>query len=136
MIDDYAHHPTEIAAAISAVRDSYPGRRLVVVFQPHRYTRTAVFYREIASALEEADLALLLPIYAAGEIEQKITSEAIVDRMKADGFSSIFCDDEEDALLKLNTLLGEDDILMTLGACNVSHLGEVYLKKCSQLPPK
>jgi UDP-N-acetylmuramate--alanine ligase len=136
VIDDYAHHPTEITASISAVRDSYPGRRLVVVFQPHRYTRTAAFYREIASALEEADLSLLLPIYAAGEIPQKITSEAIVDMMKADGYSSIFCNDEEDALSKLNALLGKDDILMTLGAGNVSHLGEVYLKKFPQLPPQ
>jgi UDP-N-acetylmuramate--alanine ligase len=136
VIDDYAHHPTEIAASISAIRDAYPGHRLVVVFQPHRYTRTAVFYREIASALEEADLALLLPIYAAGENSQKITSEAIVGMMKADGYLSIFCSDEEDALLKLDTLLNKDDILMTLGAGDVSHLGESYLKKISQLPPK
>ncbi|MDR2180929.1 MAG: UDP-N-acetylmuramate--L-alanine ligase [Synergistaceae bacterium] len=129
VIDDYAHHPTEIAASISAVRDTYPGHRLVVVFQPHRYTRTAVFYREIASALEAADLALLLPIYAAGEISQKITSEAIVDTIVADGYRSIFCNDEEDALSKLNALLSSGDILVTMGAGDVSHLGEVYLNR-------
>jgi UDP-N-acetylmuramate--alanine ligase len=136
VIDDYAHHPTEITASISAMRNAYPDRRLVVVFQPHRHTRTAVFYREIASALGEADLTLLLPVYAAGEISQKITSETIVDVMNADGHPSIFCTDEDDALSKLDALLGKDDVLMTLGAGNVSHLGEVYLNEFSQLPSK
>jgi UDP-N-acetylmuramate-alanine ligase len=77
---------------------------------------------------------LLLPIYAAGEISQKITSEAIADVMNADGHRSIFCSDEDDALSKLDALLGKNDILMTLGAGNVSHLGEVYLNKFSRLP--
>jgi UDP-N-acetylmuramate--alanine ligase len=136
VIDDYAHHPTEITASLSAMRDAYPGRRLVAIFQPHRYTRTSAFYREIASALEAADIALLLPIYAAGESSQEITSEDIFNIMHADGHRSIFCSDENDALARLDSLLGKDDVLITLGAGNVSQLGEAYLKRVSQLPQK
>ena len=133
VIDDYAHHPTEITASLSAVRDVYPGQRLVAVFQPHRYTRTSAFYREIASALEEADIALLLPIYAAGEPSQEITSEAIFNLMDMDGHYSIFCNNEDDALSKLDSLLTRDDILITLGAGSIAHLGEAYLKRARTL---
>jgi UDP-N-acetylmuramate--alanine ligase len=136
VIDDYAHHPTEIMASLSAMRDVYPGQRLVAVFQPHRYTRTSAFYREIAFALEAADAALLLPIYAAGENSQEITSEAIFDIMNADGHPSVFCRDEDDALSKLDSLLGRGDILITLGAGSIAHLGETYLKRGSRLPQR
>jgi UDP-N-acetylmuramate--alanine ligase len=136
VIDDYAHHPTEIAASLSAMRDVYPGRRLVAVFQPHRYTRTSAFYREIASALEEADVTLLLPVYAAGEISQEFTSETIFQVMNVNGHRSLFCHDEDDALLKLDSLLRKNDILITLGAGSITHLGEAYLKRVPQLPQK
>jgi UDP-N-acetylmuramate--alanine ligase len=128
VIDDYGHHPAEIAASLAAVRDIYPGRRLVVVFQPHRYTRTCAFYREFASALEGADMTLLLPIYSAGEAPQEITSSAISDVMNADGYPAFLCTDENDALTKLNSSLRKGDVLVTLGAGNVFKLGEAYLK--------
>lgn len=67
IIDDYAHHPTEVAASLSAVRGRHPGRRVVVVFQPHLYSRTRAFAAEFAEALRRADLALVLPIYPARE---------------------------------------------------------------------
>jgi UDP-N-acetylmuramate--alanine ligase len=128
VIDDYGHHPAEIAASLSALRDVYPGRRLVVVFQPHRYTRTRAFYREFASALEGADMTLLLPIYSAGEAPREITSSAISDVMSADGYSVFLCADENDALAKLRSSLRKGDVLLTLGAGNVCNLGEAYLK--------
>jgi UDP-N-acetylmuramate--alanine ligase len=131
VIDDYGHHPAEIAASLSAVRDIYPGRRLVVVFQPHRYTRTCAFYREFASALEGADMTLLLPIYSAGETPQGITSSAIFEVMNADGYAASLCADENDALEKLNSFLRRGDVLVTLGAGNVFQLGEAYLESSS-----
>ncbi|MBL8087572.1 MAG: D-alanine--D-alanine ligase [Chthonomonas sp.] len=67
IIDDYAHHPTEIVASIQALRDRYPGRRLVIVFQPHLYSRTAEFLNEFASALSLADFVLITDIYRARE---------------------------------------------------------------------
>ena len=66
-MDDYAHHPNELRAAIGSLREMFPGRRLTVVFQPHLYTRTRDFCEEFASALSLADRVLLLPIYPARE---------------------------------------------------------------------
>jgi UDP-N-acetylmuramate--alanine ligase len=79
--DDYAHHPTEIAATLQAVRELAPGRRVGVVFQPHLYSRTAHFAQGFAQALSKADLALVAPVYPARETpEQGLPSQAILDR--------------------------------------------------------
>jgi UDP-N-acetylmuramate--alanine ligase len=130
VVDDYGHHPTEIAASLAAMRDIYPGpRRLVVVFQPHRYTRTRAFYRQIASALGGGDLVFLLPVYSAGEPPEDITSANISDIMKLDGREAVLCDGHEDALAKLDSALRSGDVLMTLGAGDVTRLGEAYLKR-------
>lgn len=129
VIDDYGHHPTEIVASLAAMRDIYPKRRLVVVFQPHRYTRTRVFYRQIASALMGGDLVFLLPVYSAGEPSEGITSADISDIMNMNGYNAVLCDDQEDALVKLDSVLRSGDVLMTLGAGNVTMLGKAYLKR-------
>jgi len=130
VIDDYGHHPTEIAASMAALRDVYPNRRLVVVFQPHRYSRTRAFYREIASALKGSEAAFLLPIYPAGEpYEDDISSASISGIMNLDGHDAVLCDDHEDALSKLDSALRPGDVLVTLGAGNVTKLGEAYLKR-------
>ncbi|MDR1048293.1 MAG: UDP-N-acetylmuramate--L-alanine ligase, partial [Synergistaceae bacterium] len=128
VIGDYAHHPREISATLSALRDIYPERRLVVVFQPHRYTRTGVFYREIASALGGADAVLLLPIYAAGEEPSGVTSASIADAMSSEGHfygpAPVLCGGEEDARSHLEALLREGDVLALLGAGDIVRLGE------------
>jgi len=130
VIDDYGHHPTEIAASLGAMRDVYPNRRLVVVFQPHRYTRTRAFYRQIASALKGSDIAFLLPIYSAGEpYDDDISSASISGIMNRDGHEAVLCDDHEDALSKLDSALRPGDVLITLGAGNVTKLSEAYLKR-------
>ena len=67
LVDDYGHHPAEIAATMAAARNAFPGRRLVLVFQPHRYTRTAQFKADFARVLAGADEVYLLDVYAAGE---------------------------------------------------------------------
>jgi UDP-N-acetylmuramate--alanine ligase len=78
VVDDYAHHPTEVRASIRAIRSRYPDRRVIVVFQPHLYTRTEAFAREFAAALSEPDETLLLPIYPAREAPiPGVTSELI-----------------------------------------------------------
>jgi UDP-N-acetylmuramate--alanine ligase len=131
VIDDYAHHPAEIRASLSAIRDIYPGRRLVAVFQPHRYTRTAAFYAQIASALSGADVVLLLPVYSAGEEALPgVTSAAIFDAMNAPSRSAL-CRDEEEAFSQLDSLLDsllcDGDVLVTLGAGSVTYLGSTYI---------
>ena len=81
-MDDYAHHPRELAAAITSVKKMFPGRRLTALFQPHLYTRTRDFYREFAEALSQADEVLLLPIYPAREEPiEGIASEIIAERV-------------------------------------------------------
>jgi UDP-N-acetylmuramate--alanine ligase len=67
VVDDYAHHPTEISATLAAAREMYPGRELIAVFQPHRYTRTAAFLSEFSHALAQADRVIVAEVYAAGE---------------------------------------------------------------------
>src|SRR6202008_3952581 len=80
VVDDYAHHPTEIRATIAAARRGYPGRRLVALFQPHLYSRTRDFANEFAEALSLADVPLLAPIYAAREQPiDGITASVIAD---------------------------------------------------------
>jgi UDP-N-acetylmuramate--alanine ligase len=112
------------------MRDVYPNRRLVVVFQPHRYTRTRAFYRQIASALKGGDVIFLLPIYSAGEpSEDGISSAVISDIMNSDGYDATLCGDHEDALANLDSALRPGDVLITLGAGNVTRLGEAYLRR-------
>ena len=129
VIDDYAHHPAEIEATLHALRGMYPDKRLVVVFQPHRYTRTGVFYRQLASALGMADKVLLLPVYPAGETpEEGKTSEAVFDAMKGKEGRCILLGDIDGALAELEKTLRPGDVLATLGAGNVSAVGPAYLR--------
>ena len=67
LVDDYGHHPTEIAATLAAARSGWPDRRVVLVFQPHRYTRTRDLMDDFATVLSDADVAIVLDVYAAGE---------------------------------------------------------------------
>ncbi len=130
VLDDYAHHPTEMGATLSAVRNIYPGRRLVLAFQPHRYTRTAAFAGELAQALTKADLVLLLPVYAASESAVPGgTSEAVAEKVRDAGGNCALCSDEDDALRTLRGLVREGDIFMTMGAGNIVHLGERFLNE-------
>src|SRR5262249_43020131 len=84
IVDDYAHHPTEIRATLTAARAGYPGRRVVALFQPHLYSRTIDFAKEFAEALRVADVPLVAPIYAARErpvdgVSARIISDAAPD---------------------------------------------------------
>ena len=114
-IDDYAHHPAEIAAAVSSIRDIFPDRRLTAVFQPHLYTRTRDFAADFAAALDKADRLILLDIYPAREEPiPGITSDIIFDRVRNAG--KILISKEE----LMDTLEKEDiDILATFGAGNI-----------------
>ena len=114
-IDDYAHHPKEIAAAVSSIRDMFPGRRITAIFQPHLYTRTRDFADEFAEALSHVDKLILLDIYPAREEPiPGITSEIIFDRTAA----------PEKVLLRKEELMDclekePVDVLITFGAGNI-----------------
>lgn len=119
-IDDYAHHPKELATAISSMRDIFPGRRLTAIFQPHLYTRTRDFAEGFAEALSKVDKLILLDIYPAREEPiPGVTSEIIYDKVTA----------PEKVLLKKEELMGylekePVDVLVTFGAGNIDRFIE------------
>jgi len=121
MIDDYGHHPREVAAAIAAIRDGWQGRRLVVVFQPHRYTRTQELFDDFSKELSEADVLLMLDVYAAGETpiagaDSRALCRAIRTRNQVD---PIFIENNDELERVLSGLLQQGDVLLTLGAGDV-----------------
>ncbi len=128
--DDYGHHPTEVQATLSAAKENMKylrkGARLFVVFQPHRYTRTADLMDEFAGSFVGADSLVLLDIYPAGEKPiQGITSELLAEKMKQKGQKNISCFSRgEEALDYLAGQLQEGDLLLTLGAGDVWKIGE------------
>lgn len=118
VIDDYAHHPNELAASISSVRELYSGRKVTVMFQPHLYTRTRDFAPDFAKALSQADEVILLPIYPARELPiEGVTSEIILKDVKCEK-KSIY---SKENLIKSIHLLNFD-ILLVLGAGDIVNL--------------
>jgi UDP-N-acetylmuramate--alanine ligase len=113
-MDDYAHHPEELEAAITSVRRMFPTRPLTAIFQPHLYPRTRDLYEEFAAALSHADEAILVPIYPARELPiEGITSEIIADRVSV---PCTICEREN-----LAAYLNEHktDVVVTFGAGNI-----------------
>lgn len=130
IVDDYAHHPTEIRATIAAARTAYPGRRLVVAFQPHLFTRTRDFSADFGSALAGADVVLLADIYAAREDPLPgVTVALVVDAVKHAGGSVAWVgarDGLADALAA-NTRAG--DVVLTVGAGDITKTGPELLAR-------
>jgi len=128
VVDDYGHHPTEIMATLSAARSS-SDRRIVAVFQPHRYTRAQALGEEFALAFNNADVVIVLPIYAAGEDPiAGVTAIDLADRIKKHGHRDVtFAPDFPAALRILRERLQAADLLLTLGAGDVWKIGEQWL---------
>jgi UDP-N-acetylmuramate--alanine ligase len=129
VVDDYGHHPTEIIATLSAARHACD-RRIVAVFQPHRYTRTRVLAGDFSRAFDRADVVLVLPVYAAGEEPiPGVTAESLVVQMKQSGHRDVtYASDFTDVLRILESKLRDGDLLLTLGAGDVWKVGEEFLR--------
>jgi len=129
MVDDYGHHPTEIKVTLEAARQCWPGRRLVVVFQPHRYSRTAALFEDFTRSFYQADSLVVLPIYPAGEAPiERINGRALYDGIRLHGHKDVvFQDGHEAAISYLKGILREGDVLLTLGAGDVWQVGERLL---------
>ncbi|MEK2646590.1 UDP-N-acetylmuramate--L-alanine ligase [Bdellovibrio sp. BCCA] len=120
--DDYGHHPTEVRAVLQAFREKYPKQRLVVFFQPHRYSRTQHCWHDFTTAFKEADEVLLTDIYAAGEAPiPGVSSEKLAQEMKHERAQYFLRDDK--ATQKVLGLLKEGDVFVTLGAGDGWKLG-------------
>lgn len=126
IMDDYAHHPSEIKATLKALRSIYPERRLVVLYQPHRFSRTAMFAGDIANALTLADEVYLLPVYSAGEKELSHSSSDEIIKLSENRIIPVTFDDVLETL-KLN--LKPDDLFLTMGAGDVYMIGEKILSE-------
>ena len=131
LVDDYGHHPTEVAATISAVRDGWPERRLVMVYQPHRYTRTRDLYEDFVDVLSGVDQLVLLEVYSAGEdliqgadsrhLSRSIRNRGLVDPIFVEGIEGV------PAVIK--DIIKPGDILITQGAGNVGVLAKELAKR-------
>ena len=129
VVDDYGHHPTEIVATLKAARHAC-NRRIVTVFQPHRYTRIQALEADFAQAFHDADLVLITPIYAAGEKPiAGVSAEKLVERIREWGHQdALFAPDFDSAARILAKRLRNGDLLLTLGAGDVWKVGEEFLK--------
>src|SRR5881394_501037 len=130
LVDDYGHHPTEIKATLSAARIGAPNRRIVVLFQPHRYTRTADLMDEFASAFNNADVLLVSDIYAASETPiEGINAEVLTGRIKSYGHKNAeYIGALEGAAESLRSKVREGDLVITLGAGSVHRSGDQLLE--------
>ncbi|WP_371830520.1 UDP-N-acetylmuramate--L-alanine ligase [Candidatus Entotheonella palauensis] len=128
VVDDYGHHPEEIRQTLRAAKAVWPNARLVVVFQPHRYTRTQALQDDFHTAFYEADTLLLLDIYAASETPiPGVSSEGLYAGIKAHGHRRVFYMPEPDEVLSfLRDDLSAGDVLMTLGAGDVWKLAHAF----------
>ena len=127
IIDDYAHHPTEIRATLTAAQN-YPHKRLVLVFQPHTYSRTKAFLDDFADVLSLADVIVLADIFAAREQNTYgVSSKDILSRLKEKGKNAYYFPSFEEIEKFLLKNCVPDDLLITMGAGNVVEIGEALL---------
>ncbi|HKO02439.1 MAG TPA: cyanophycin synthetase, partial [Thermoanaerobaculia bacterium] len=126
IVDDYAHHPTEVRATLDAARGGYPNRRIVALFQPHLFSRTRDFAKEFGEALRTADVALLAPIYAAREEPiDGITARLIIEAV--DGIELID-HDKAGIVAELRNRLGANDLFIAMGAGDVHEIAEALVE--------
>jgi UDP-N-acetylmuramate--alanine ligase len=121
MVDDYGHHPVEMAATLAAARGAFPGRRVVLAFQPHRYTRTRDVFEDFVKVLSDADVAIISEVYAAGEApivaaDGRALARAIRVAGKVEPIFVEDIDDMPDTILGLAT---EGDVVITMGAGSI-----------------
>jgi UDP-N-acetylmuramate--alanine ligase len=130
VVDDYGHHPTEIAATLAAARAGFPQRRLVAAFQPHRYSRTRALLDEFGTAFFEADLVLVTDIYPAGEQPiQGVDGTAVVESLRTHGQKDVHLVSRvEDLPEACKRLTRGGDLLITFGAGSITHAGPAFLE--------
>lgn len=133
IVDDYAHHPSELVATLAAARQAYPGRRLVAVFQPHLYSRTAQHGVAMGEALAAADVVVVTDVYAAREEPVAgVTGELVADAA-ASGLAPVhYVARRADLTRRVSSLLEEGDVVLTLGAGDVTRVGPELLQSLAE----
>ena len=136
LVDDYGHHPTEIAATIAAARSGWSDRRIVLVFQPHRYTRTRDLLDDFAAVLSEADVLVLLEVYAAGEdpiagADGRAIARAVRGR---GGVEPVFVESHDELVPVLEGLIEAGDLVLTMGAGDIGALAAALPERLAANP--
>jgi UDP-N-acetylmuramate--alanine ligase len=126
IVDDYAHHPTEVAATLDAVRQAWPARRLVLAFQPHRYTRTRDLLDDFGRTLSDCDVLLVTEVYAAGETPiAGADGRAICRAVRTRGrIEPVFVEHVDELADSLRNVLRDGDLLLTMGAGNIGAIAQ------------
>jgi UDP-N-acetylmuramate--alanine ligase len=126
LVDDYGHHPTEVRATLESARQAWPERRVIMIYQPHRYTRTRDLYEDFVSVLSTCDVLVLLDVYPAGEeaipgADGRSLSRSIRQRGQID---PVFVESIEDVPVILRDLALDGDVVITQGAGTVGRLAQ------------
>jgi UDP-N-acetylmuramate--alanine ligase len=126
VVEDYGHHPSELRATLAAARGGWPERRLVAVFQPHRYSRTRDLFDDFAQVLSGADAVVMTDIYSAGEAPiDGIDSRALCQSIRARGrVEPVLIADVHDIIEELPAMLQANDLVLLLGAGNIGQLAQ------------
>jgi UDP-N-acetylmuramate--alanine ligase len=135
IVDDYGHHPTEVRATLAAMRLAWPRKRLVVLFQPHRYTRTQALMKEFSMAFHDADLLFMCDIYPASEEPiAGVNSLALIEQIQVHGQKNVhYVADLNKAADQVLPHLESDDVFLTLGAGNIWQSGEQVIDTLQKL---
>ncbi|PYM36274.1 MAG: UDP-N-acetylmuramate--L-alanine ligase [Candidatus Rokuibacteriota bacterium] len=136
VVDDYGHHPAEIRATLAAAKAGFD-RRVVTVFQPHRYTRTLHLRQEFLTAFNQSDVLVVMDIYPAGEAAiEGVTGQDLADAIRAHGHRDVvyLASDRERILAHLEDVLRPGDLVLTLGAGDVGQLGRALLERLEGRP--
>ncbi len=131
VIDDYAHHPTEVAATLNAARKGWPDRRIVAVFQPHLYSRTQDLYKEFGLSFSDAEVLLITDVYPSREKPiEGVTGKLISDTAEQYGHKNvIYVEDKADVTDTLKEISKAGDIIITMGAGDIYKYGEEFAKE-------
>ncbi len=133
VVDDYAHHPTEVKVTLKAARSNNP-KRVIAIFQPHRYTRTQYFFADFAESFKDADKVFLQKIYAAGEDPLPgISSAALAEKIRSHGVDAEQLDDPALIVEKVLSIACAGDLILTMGAGDITELGHTIAARLSEL---
>lgn len=135
IVDDYGHHPTEIKATLSSLKSLFPDKRLIVVFQPHQYSRTRFLLKDFASSFSNADKVVVPDIYFVRDsLKEKklVNAEILVEKIRKNGKEALYLPTFEEIVEYLLEILKKDDIVLTLGAGPVDWVGKKLMERLDE----
>jgi UDP-N-acetylmuramate--alanine ligase len=133
IVDDYGHHPTEVARTLEAAKLRYPDRRLICIFQPHRFTRTMHFYEEFGGAFVNADIPIISDVYSAGEPPiAGISGETVFNEVKKHSNNAVYLKRKEQIANYIMDIIRPGDIVITMGAGDINNVGKEILNRLKE----